>query len=60
MHLKDSAKPENLLVLSACGGRAQLWKAAALALWDHQLSALGRSFVVSQSSPHDTDGKTEA
>lgn len=51
LHLKDSGKA------TECAGtarakreRAQLWKAAALALENHQKSALERSSVITQPS----------
>ena len=52
MHLKDWGKATEFAgAASAKHGRAQLWKAAALASENRQMSALERSMVITQPRP---------
>lgn len=52
MHLKDWGKATEFAgTASAKHGRAQLWKAAALALENCPMSTLERSMVITQPRP---------
>lgn len=52
MHLKAWGKATEFAgVASAKHGRAQLWKAATLALENRPMSALERSMVITQPRP---------